>query len=127
MSNSKFVPLAIIAIVSATAVSQARAEDPLGHRSKLVYYYESRHPELDTYTGQSTPASKLGISALVAASRAAAGLDNASAFVPDASVAAAAQPHRSHFAERAGGKTSSRALNALALVPASAHRLGHRS
>ena len=55
MTNSKFVSLAIIAIVSATAVSQARAEEPLAAGSGRIYYWLAQHPNRDAYTGQETP------------------------------------------------------------------------
>ena len=59
MSNLKFVPLAIIAIMSVTAVSQARAEEPLAAGSSRIYSYLAGHPDRDAYTGKLTPAAKL--------------------------------------------------------------------
>ena len=113
MSNSKFVPLAIIAIASATAVSQARAEEPLAAGSARIYPYLAGHPDRDAYTGQLTPAAKLGLYG--GGSVQLRPLNHAA----DNSTAAAAK-HRRHLAERAGGKTNSQPLNAFAQAPASA-------
>jgi hypothetical protein len=124
MSYSKFVSLAIIAIVSATAVSQARAEEPLVAGSGRIYYWLAAHPDRDAYTGQLTPAAKLSLSELVKQQERAAGRSlqpQPLTHVADTSIAAASK-HRRHLAERAGGKTNSQALNAFAAAnPARSH------
>lgn len=125
MSNSKFVPLAIIAIMSATAVSQVHAFPPT---NSLQYSFLAQYPNRDALNGGvETPAGKLGlVRAYGAAPVGSAGpsfqlqANDAHNLVMDTSVAAAAQPHRSHFAERAQVKAHAKLLNSYAYAPANA-------
>lgn len=128
ISNSKLVPLAIIAIMSATAVSQAHAQQPLLAANSFQYSYLAQYPNRDALNGGlETPAGKLdlvrayGVGPVGSAGPSFQRQSNdARNLVVDTSVAAAAQPHRSHFAKRARAKARAQSLNFYVYAPAHA-------